>query len=228
MKLYNNEKAIISLTSWTARIKTVGITIYSIIKNCPNFHIVLVLSETEFPNKELDLPIDLQTIINNDLIEIIWVNKNYKAFKKILFTMDKYKTVPIISADDDCIYTYNYAEELYSNWKNNKSCFVSYWGKQYKNVYHLAGYATLHIPNAYPNALKYLTDDIINLMQDDNFYTALRVKYNLTNAIILNKKLSDVTLTHDETEPLHNIYKKIKNNQNTTEHMEEIINELDM
>jgi hypothetical protein len=44
-KKYNGEKAIISLTSWRARINTVAKTIYSLIKQCPGFHIVLVLSE---------------------------------------------------------------------------------------------------------------------------------------------------------------------------------------
>ena len=41
-KKYNGEKAIISLTSWRARINTVDKTIYSLIKQCPGFHIVLV------------------------------------------------------------------------------------------------------------------------------------------------------------------------------------------
>ena len=51
-KKYNGEKAIISLTSWKARIGTVAKTIFSLVKQCPGFHIVLVLSEEEFPQKE--------------------------------------------------------------------------------------------------------------------------------------------------------------------------------
>ena len=56
MKQYNGEKAIISLTSWKARINTVGLTLFSLYKRCPGFHIVLVLSEEEFPKKEAELP----------------------------------------------------------------------------------------------------------------------------------------------------------------------------
>lgn len=111
-KKYNGEKAIISLTSWRARINTVDKTIYSLIKQCPGFHIVLVLSEEEFPKKEEELPERLMLFVENELIEVLWVYKNYKSFKKVLFTMDKYREVPVISADDDCIYTCNYAEML--------------------------------------------------------------------------------------------------------------------
>ncbi len=124
MKEYQGEKAIISLTSWKARINTVGKTIYSLIKNCPGFHIVLVLSEEEFPKKEEELPKDLMLL--SKYFEILWVYKNYKSLKKVLFTMDKYKTVPIISADDDCLYTYNYAEELYEKYCLNKLNVITY------------------------------------------------------------------------------------------------------
>lgn len=120
MKVYNNEKAIISLTSWKKRINTTAITVYSLLKNCPGFHIVLVLSEDEFTNKENDLPIDLLKIINNDLIELIWVKENYMSFKKVLFTMDKYRNVPVISADDGDFYETNYAQELYNLWEKEK------------------------------------------------------------------------------------------------------------
>lgn len=125
MKLYNGEKAIISLTSWKARINTVAKTLFSLITKCPGFHIVLVLSEEEFPKKEAELPPSLMAFVNNNLVELLWVYKNYKSFKKVLFTMDKYRGVPVISADDDCMYTCNFAEELYRAWSSNSSSIIS-------------------------------------------------------------------------------------------------------
>ena len=83
-KKYNGEKAIISLTSWRARINTVDKTIYSLIKQCPGFHIVLVLSEEEFPKREEELPERLMLFVENEQIELLWVYKNYKSFKKVL------------------------------------------------------------------------------------------------------------------------------------------------
>ena len=79
MKQYNGEIGIISLTSWKKRINEVSKTLYSLIQNCPGFHIVLVLSEEEFPLKEKELPENLTLFIDNNLIEIIWVYKNYKV-----------------------------------------------------------------------------------------------------------------------------------------------------
>lgn len=134
MKHYNNEKAIISLTSWKARIKYVSVTIFSILQKCPGFHVVLVLSEEEFTTKENELPNDVKLLIDNDLIEILWVKPNYKSYKKVLFTIDKYRNVPVISADDDCIYKCNYAELLYNAWLQNKDSIITNDGYS-KSVY---------------------------------------------------------------------------------------------
>lgn len=174
MKQYNGEKAIISLTSWKGRIKTVGKTIFSLLKHCPDFHIVLVLSEEEFKNKEQDLPNDLNAMVNANLLEILWVYKNYKSFKKILFTMQKYPTAPIISADDGCIYLRNYAEELYKLYLKHK-CAVSYakWKcGPYCNGE--SGTGMLFPPNCFKEVgINALTPNVLKTMHDDGYYGAL-------------------------------------------------------
>ena len=124
-KEYAGEKACISLTSWKARINTVSKTLYSLLKMCPGFHIVLVLSKDEFPLMEKELPDNLMLFVENKLIELFWIKPNLKSFKKVLFTMDKYRDVPVISADDDCIYTCNYAQELYDAWKKSPNCVIA-------------------------------------------------------------------------------------------------------
>ena len=224
MKIYNGEKAIISLTSWKARINTVGKTLYSLLKMCPGFHIVLVLSEEEFPKKEEELPEELMLFVDNDLIEILWVYKNYKAFKKVLFTMDKYRDVPVISADDDCIYIINYAQELYDIWLNNKDCFITYKiTKQKYDCIETWGFATLHPPFAYGEyGLFYI--DCLEIKdnkhsQDDNYYTVLRKKVNNMNVINLNKKMRDVVFIHDENSSLFEVRKKINNTHEFDEYI---------
>ena len=62
-KKYNGEKAIISLTSWEKRIATCPKTIFSLIQQCPGFHIVLVLSEEEFPKMCEELPENLMLFV---------------------------------------------------------------------------------------------------------------------------------------------------------------------
>lgn len=224
MKIYNGEKAIISLTSWKARINTVGKTLYSLLKMCPGFHIVLVLSEEEFPKKENELPEELMLFVDNDLIEILWVYKNYKAFKKVLFTMDKYRDVPVISADDDCIYIINYAQELYDIWLNNKDSFITYRiTKQKYDCIETWGFATLHPPFAYGEYglfyIDYLEIKDNKHSQDDNYYTVLRKKVNNMNVINLNKKMRDIVFTHDEDNSLYEVRKKINNTHEFDEYI---------
>ena len=224
MKIYNGEKAIISLTSWKARINTVGKTLYSLLKMCPGFHIVLVLSEEEFPKKEEELPEELMLFVDNDLIEILWVYKNYKAFKKVLFTMDKYRDVPVISADDDCIYIINYAQELYDIWLNNKDSFITYRiTKQKYDCIETWGFATLHPPFAYGEYglfyIDYLEIKDNKHSQDDNYYTVLRKKVNNMNVINLNKKMRDIVFTHNENNSLYEVRKKINNTHEFDEYI---------
>lgn len=148
-KEYAGEKACISLTSWKARINTVSKTLYSLIKMCPGFHIVLVLSKDEFPLMEKELPDNLMVFVENKLIELFWIKPNLKSFKKVLFTMDKYRDVPVISADDDCIYTCNYAQTLYNEWVKHKECCVS--NNVFEKYYFVwtQGASTLYSPNCF-------------------------------------------------------------------------------
>lgn len=181
MKQYNNEKAIISLTSWKKRIHEVARTIFSLRKQCPGFHIVLVLSEDEFPKKEEELPENLLTFLDTDVFELLWVKKNYRSFKKVLFTMDKYKEVPVISADDGCIYIKNYAEELYQEWLKHPKDIISYvrFGTS-RCVWGGGGFGILFPPYRFlDRGIKYLTDDIIATNHDDAYYGALC--YHLRN-----------------------------------------------
>ena len=110
------ERAIISLTSWKARIHSVGFTIYSLLEKCPGYHIVLCLSVKEFPNKSADLPRDLQMLYQFGLFEIIWCDADIKPHKKYFYTMLKYRNVPIITVDDDQIPTVNIADILFQSY----------------------------------------------------------------------------------------------------------------
>lgn len=121
MKKYNNEKAIIALSSWNNRINTAGITISNLLGNCPDFHICLTLSNADMRVNMEHLPLDIKKFIDDDKIEVLWVDKDYGIFSQFIWTMEKYPNVPIITAYDDCIYLYDYASELYTNWCNNKN-----------------------------------------------------------------------------------------------------------
>jgi len=184
-KKYNSERAIISLTSWKARINTVSKTLYSLLTQCKNFHIVLVLSEEEFPKMMDELPENLKLFVDNELIEILWVYKNYKSFKKVLFTMDKYRDVPVISADDDLIYTRNYAKEIYDNLTKKNINITS---PATKNMITFCGAACGYSPNCFGKlGIQLLNDIIIEINEDDMYYQWLSDFLNLKQEKMFKK-----------------------------------------
>ena len=169
MKPYNNEPAIISLTSWKQRIHTVGLTIFNLLKNCPQCHICLVLSREEFPKTYEDLPRDLNLLCMSNQIEILWVEKNVRSFKKILYTIAKYPAVPVISADDDCLYKCNYADillhEFYQRPHTVISCIPNH---VFNKLYLPNGCSSLYPPNVFGDVgLACLNDTIVNTNNDD-------------------------------------------------------------
>ena len=184
--IMNTPKAIISLTSWKQRIDSVGLTIFSLLTNCPGFHIVLCLSSNEFPLQEGELPIELQYMAEHKIIEILWVKDNYKSFKKVLFTMNKYRDMPIISAYDDLIYCKNYAEILYNKWKEMPTSCIGLSSSFYvnkQNIYdaELWGYAQL-FPPRFVSYIDFSIVDVIRKLEcidDDGFYTEIRRKYHI-------------------------------------------------
>lgn len=197
-KVYSGEKAVISLTSWKKRIDTVGLTLFSLLKQCPGFHIVLVLSEEEFPTKESELPASLMAFVNAKMIEILWVYKNTRSMKKVIPTMRVYSDVPIISADDDCIYTCKYAEQLYNAWLKHKEYPIMF--RKSRFPYCLCGPATLYPPIYFMELLAlYKTNEDKNILQDDrvlmDFFKAKNVQ-----GISLSDKFP--CYFHDEICPL--------------------------
>ena len=204
-KKYAGEKAIISLTSWKARIDTVSKTLYSLLKQCPGFHIVLVLSEEEFPKMMDEMPANLKLFVKNNLIEILWVYKNYKSFKKWIFTADKYRYVPVISADDDCIYTCNYAQILYERWLNNKNCIITWEIGESNSYTWTRGPATL-----FPiGQIRELSMKKVNLItnkdrNDDAYYSAV-ISVLKIRIVSLNKKINELCNFHSNVDPLSSI-----------------------
>lgn len=170
-KIYNNEKAIISLTSWKKRIKTVGLTLFSLLKQCPSFHLVLVLSEEEFPHKEAELPSDILSLLNAHQLEVLWVYANTKSFKKVIPTMRIYKDVPIISADDDCIYICNYAQELFDAYMEDNTRPINYRKSSY--AYCTCGPATLYPPCLFNYIIAKYDNMAVHNCLDDGFMQKL-------------------------------------------------------
>ena len=226
-------KAVISLTSYRKRINSVHKTIISLVKNCKGFHIVLVLSEEEFPQKEKELPNTLIELYNTGCFEILWVYKNYRALKKVIFTIDKYRDFPVISADDDLIYKTNYADVLYKTWIKNQDSFVTYRKSTDHRTKHTEtwGFATLHPPYCYYDvAIKAL--DMIDFsndlfMNDDLFYSVLRELLSKEKIISMQKSLNEICASSSTAEGVtkksNKLGKKVKEYEEYKKIIEKIL-----
>lgn len=166
------------------------------------FHICLTLSTDEFPNKEAELPESLMKL--SDKFEILWIEDNIKCFKKVLFAIDKYRNVPIISADDDCIYHENYAEILYSSWLTDRASMWTYKRDINTRVFYFGhGPACLYPPYCFRlYGLRALSKDIVDTNHDDIYYGVL-AKYMGITVKQIDKEPSYVPYEfHDEIEAL--------------------------
>lgn len=205
IKKYNGEKAIISLTSWKKRIDSVYYTINSLYNQCPGYHIVLVLSEDEFPEKEKELPENLKTLLYNSYFELLWVKENTYSFKKMLPTMDKYPDIPIITADDGCVYYRNYANILYDLWEKEKDHIISFNGFNRLDITSGGGGSGILFP---PGCFKNykLTQAIIDTKHDDYYYGCLAKQRNIEWTIINEKPRSinfiDITPPANDSESI--------------------------
>lgn len=116
MKQYNNEKYIVSITSFPQRYSLCAKTIFNLLKNqtYKNFHLVLTLYKDDY--KQLND--ELKVFVENDLIEVIIADKNYCPHLKYFYTMKKYWDKPIITLDDDRKYSNNIIEVLVNKFES--------------------------------------------------------------------------------------------------------------
>ena len=191
-------KACIALTSWKKRINTVGLTIYNLLETCGlDYHIVLTLAEEEFPKKEQELPRDLVLMNRAGVFEILWCKRNWRSFKKWVFAGMKYPKVPIITADDDCLYGVNYADEFYKFYMNN-------WKRAH--IYYCSpgegsGWGYLFPPNIFGYKTISNIEKIYKISpNDDLFYVTAADKLHIPR-ICINVK--SIAACHDTVEPIN-------------------------
>ena len=199
----NDVKVIVSLTSHDLRLKndTVTKVIFQILK-CTFKDIKVCL--TLYKDDIKLITEKLQQLIDLGAIELIVADKDLGPHLKYFYTMQKYRTLPVITIDDDVLYPLDMVEKLYKAHQENPNCIIarrcfhitSSNGKL--NSYHdwlrrftgLVKYPTHKIfatgiggilyP---PNCLELSEDNVNEIMGirfDDDFYLkALEVRKNL-------------------------------------------------
>jgi hypothetical protein len=106
-------KLIVSLTSFPQRMHDIHFALYSLLNQTlkPD-ELVLWLADTEFPNKEDDLPLSVLSLKNNGLT-IKWCKNTY-SYKKLIPALKEFPNDVIVTADDDVYYPSNWLELLYN------------------------------------------------------------------------------------------------------------------
>ncbi|TLD82039.1 hypothetical protein LS68_003285 [Helicobacter sp. MIT 05-5293] len=66
--------------------------------------ILLYLSSQEFPKQKSSLPLSLRIFESLSLIEIHFVEPNYKAYKKLIYALADYPDAILVTIDDDQFY----------------------------------------------------------------------------------------------------------------------------
>lgn len=137
MKTYNNEKYIISITSFPQRYHLCVKTIFNLLKyqTYKNFHLVLTLFKEDYEK----LSEELRLFLDNDLIEVIVADENLCPHLKYYCVMQKYKNLPIITLDDDRKYSNNIIEILVRKYEslNYKSIICNVAPRMTKSGNHL-------------------------------------------------------------------------------------------
>lgn len=88
---------------------------------------ILVLSKEEWPN--LVLPPYLNKLVARGL-EIVWVENNSFAVKKLVPVIEKYPEFGVITFDDELIYGKNVIEKLIDCSQKNKGAIIGHVGKE--------------------------------------------------------------------------------------------------
>lgn len=118
------EKLIISLTSFPARIEKVDLTINTLLNQTikPD-GLILYLADSQFPNKEKDLPENLLKLKKLGL-EIRFC-EDLRSYKKLIPALVDFPDDIIITADDDIFYPPDWLEGLYRAYlKNPKNIYT--------------------------------------------------------------------------------------------------------
>lgn len=160
-------RIVVSMTSWKARIGNVYAVIQSLLNQCrvPN-SIELNLAVTEFPNKEKDLPLDLQKLVDDSsLVHINWVETDTNVFKKIIPTLQKYmgEEYIMLSVDDDIIYDSAYIVQMLCLLGDaDVACAdIGYVG--FKSIFRSSVFS--------PDFWELLTDSVVSCRVDDTYIT---------------------------------------------------------
>ena len=124
----NNKRVIVSMTSYPGRISNVIKSIFFLlikqIRKPDEIH--LWLSVEEFPNKEKDLPEDLNTVLNHEKVFLHWLPKNTYVHKRHEIFKQTGDADCVFLIDDDVRYSDDLIQRVMETHSKFPNCIVCY------------------------------------------------------------------------------------------------------
>lgn len=109
-----NPRIIVSMTSFPERMYDIHYCLYSLLtQQMKPDKLVLWLAESQFPNKEKDIPQEVLSLKENGL-EIKWC-EDMRAYKKLLPSLKEYPEDIIVTADDDIYFPSDWLKKLWQD-----------------------------------------------------------------------------------------------------------------
>lgn len=119
------ENVVVSLTTYPARINEVYYCLHSLLRQTVQpYKTILWLAKEQFPREEQSVPKRILKLRKYGL-EIRFCS-DFRSYKKILPTIEKYRDKVIVTADDDALYPEDWLENLISESEKYPDCVVCY------------------------------------------------------------------------------------------------------
>lgn len=117
-----NEKVIVSLTSYPFRFKQPEMLkcLKSLVEQKTDIPYKIVFNIYEKDIKEM--PAELVSYVNANHIELYKCPLDLRSHKKYYYVMQKYRNLPIITVDDDIVYSKHLVSDLYSSYLKYSKC----------------------------------------------------------------------------------------------------------
>ena len=121
-------KILVSMTSYPGRIKNVGISIFLLLEQqtLPPDEVHLWLAVPQFPNKEADLPEDLQKVIGHPKVKLHWLPENTYVHKRHEIFKIAAPEDCVFLIDDDVKYADNLIATVMGVHRKHPGCIVCY------------------------------------------------------------------------------------------------------
>lgn len=121
---FTEKQVIVSLTSFPARIHRVWLVVECMLRqNIKPDIIILYLAESQFPNREKELPKNLINYVKNKQLKIEFVD-DLRSHKKYFYSFQDYVNDLVVLIDDDIFYPSCLIENLLTMYKEHPNSII--------------------------------------------------------------------------------------------------------